>query len=769
MLVAIALPCSGDAEPDSQVKELCRRLGSNEEGVRWRAAEELIKAGPKATGTLGTILLGEWLEGRKLAAYILGETKDPAAVPALAKSLGDDDFHVRWKCAVSLKNIGKPSVDALIDALGKGNLNAQYCAAWVLGEIREPKATLALAWAATSDDEDLRWKAVISLKRIGPAAVDGLRRLVTDKNVESRRCAVWSLGELATDDAVEPLLDATADADADVRLKAIAALAKFDLPQVRAALGKLAESKDPAIAKQAVISLARLGKAAGIAAGDQGSHAAVARKGIGDDHVPQWQTYEIAATAWSHAPARPMPSDAVLEATFLTPDQGSISVPGFRTGAGWAVRIAPDQPGEWFYKITLTAGERVETKHGMFSCDQSELPAALVLSATPARRDAPVGRLRPYISRVQPDDGAGKPFFLIEAPTPAAGLPLDADAWKPLIDACSVRGFNLLRLDLSAMLLYAAPETKRAAERFLETIIPYGHEKGVYFLLTLLDESHVRARGFGPLGAGAAFPMVYDPTAPAVSAIQEAYIADVLAKTAAYANVLFELCRGFNTNRSAVPFARGWAEKRMRLFAGVPRATGAVAAILSPADDVSAICAAEGVQVAGVPDLKLARGRAAGLVVPCPDDPSDAFALAWLAAMANGSFVSWSRSPVNSLDDAVRFVEQAGSGARVLADYMATEDLFAFRLDPAMVLAVPPGMQAAALNAGRRAIIFLAGNSQGGEMVRIGMPPGEFTIRWMSIRTGLYNDPVVGKQDRGAIELQCPRFTGGMLAEIDVQ
>ena len=717
--------------------------------MRWRAAEELIKAGPKATGTLGTILLGEWLEGRKLAAYILGETKDPAAVPALAKSLGDDDFHVRWKCAVSLKNIGKPSVDGLIEALGTGNLNAQYCAAWALGEIRDPKATLALAKAATSNDEDLRWKAVISLKRIGPAAVDGLRKLVTDKNVESRRCAVWSLGELATDDAAEPLLEATADADAGVRLKAIAALAKFDLPEVRAALGKLAEDKDPAIAKQAVISLARLGKAADVAA----------RVGIGDDHVPQWRTYEI-----KYVPVRTMPSNAALEATFLTPGQGSISVPGFRTDAGWKIRIAPGQPGEWFYKITLTSGERVEMKHGMFSCDQSELPAGLAVSAKP----------RPHICRVRPDGAAGKPFFLTEAPTPAAGLPLDADAWKPLVDACSVRGFNLLRLDLSAMLLYAEPDAKHGAERFLQTIIPYGHEKGVYFLLTLLDESHMKARGFGPLTAGAAFPMVYDPTAPAVCAIQEAYITNVLAKMGGYANVLFELCRGFNTNRSAVPFARGWAEQRMRLFAGVSRATASVdqpshPVMLSPAEDAAAICAAEGVQVAGVPGLKLAGGRAAGLVVPCPDDPSDALALAWLTAMANGSLVSWSRSSVNSLDDAVRFVEQAGSGPRVLADYMATEDLFAFRPDPAMVLAVPPNMQSAARNAGRRAIIFLAGNSQGGETVRIGMPPGEFTVRWMSIRTGLYDDPIAGKQDRGAIELQCPRFTGGMLAEIDVR
>jgi len=493
-----------------------------------------------------------------------------------------------------------------------------------------------------------------------------------------------------------------------------------------------------------VISLARLGKAADVAE----------RKGVGDDHVAQWRTYEII-----YRPLRPMPSDAVLEAVFLTPGQGSITVPGFRADGGWKVRIAPGQPGEWFYKITLASGERVETKHGMFSCDQSELAAALAVNTKP----------RPHICRVQSDGTCGKPVFLIEAPTPADGFPLDADAWKPLIDACSARGFNLMRLDLSALLLYAEPDAKQATERFLDAIVRYGHEKGVYLLLTLLDESRVQARGFGPLAPGAVFPMAYDPTAADVSAIQEGYIAGVIARMGGCANVLFELCRGFNTNRSAVPFARGWAEKRMKLFAGVPRAAGAAAAMLSPAEDAASICAAEGVQVAGVPDLQLAGERAAGLVVPCPDDPSDALALAWLAAMANASLVSWSSSNVNSLDDAVRFVEQAGGAPKVLADYVATEDLFAFRVDPAMALAVPPGMRIVALNAGRRAIIFIAGNSQGGEMVRIGMPTGEFTVRWMSIRTGLCDDPVAGKQDRGAIELQCPRCTGGMLAEIDVR
>ncbi len=40
--------------------------------------------------------------------------------------------------------------------------------------------------------------------------------------------------------------------------------------------------------------------------------------------------------------------------------------------------------------------------------------------------------------------------------------------------------------------------------------------------------------------------------------------------------------------------------------------------------------------------------------------------------------------------------------------------------------------------------------------------------RRMDVRSGAYQEPVDGKQDRGAIELQCPKLTGGILGEIEV-
>ena len=179
MLAACSLAAGGEdikPTPDElkRYRELCFEMGNENEATRWRAAGELMKAGPKAIGPLSEILKGDWLEGRRMVAYMLGEIKHPAAIGPLANALGDGDFHVRWKAAVSLRNIGAPSTEALIGVLAGGNLEARCCAAWALGEIRAPEAAGPLCRTLADPDDELATKARVSLGRLGLAAIEPL-------------------------------------------------------------------------------------------------------------------------------------------------------------------------------------------------------------------------------------------------------------------------------------------------------------------------------------------------------------------------------------------------------------------------------------------------------------------------------------------------------------------------------------------------------------------------------------------------------------------
>jgi len=721
-----------------EIRQLCHKLSSNDDRVRWRAAQDLIKAGRRSTDTLCEILQGEWLEGRKLAAYLLGEIKDPTSVLPLASCLGDEDFHVRWKCAVSLKRIGKPSVAALIQVLRTGNLDAGYCAAWALGEIKDPRATLPLAETATVNDHHLRWKSIISLKRIGPPAIEELNKLLKGEQVKARRCAVWALDQLGGEAAAGPLLRATSDADEEVRHRAAEALSKYDRPDVRAALEKLLEDESISVRRQAVMSIARLGK-----------DAAMKRNGgVGDDHVPKWRLYEVV-----HKP-RGETARAQMAVKFLTPSQGSRTVRGFCTPDGtWRARIAPGEAGEWFYRMTFAADGKTTEEHGMFSCDDSDLPGALRVVDEP----------RPHL------EAGGRPFLPVEAPLPEADLTESFAAWRLLIDACRKHGFNLLRLDLQQV--FGATD-RASAESLIDELLAYGHQRGMYFVLTLFDEGHLRDEDFwkrsrfsaangGPVPAKDPLPIFYDPLSPQIAAMQEEYIVSVAARAGGYANVIFELCRNFNTDGSAVPFAKGWLRRRLELFDGCGRPV-----MLSVGEGAESLCAAEGIGIAGVRAGPAPEGRVPAVSTQCPSDPAGAVSAAWLAAVGNGGFASWARTPLATFEDSIRYVTQAEARAQVLAEFGSRPDLYALHPDAGIVLALPPGLKAAAASGTGRVLLYLAGSAAGGELVNVGMVPGGFTVRWLNVRTGRYRRSESAEQAGGAVELACPRFTGGIVAEI---
>ncbi len=75
-------------------------------------------------------------EVRFSVASALGDTADPAAVPALVEALEDEHDRVRWEAAWSLGRIGDPAaVSALIEALQDTSQDVRWFSSWSLRTI----------------------------------------------------------------------------------------------------------------------------------------------------------------------------------------------------------------------------------------------------------------------------------------------------------------------------------------------------------------------------------------------------------------------------------------------------------------------------------------------------------------------------------------------------------------------------------------------------------------------------------------------------------
>lgn len=190
--------------------------------VRLSAIRALVRIGDKrAVPTLMSILGRSADEQDFLlnvkAALGLAELRDPQAVPALIKGLfmTGRGANVFQECRLALVRIGAPSVDPLIQLLrGKNAEVAEMAvkykfdeytpgvvptkAAWVLGDLRSPKAV--------------------------PALLEALRR--PQKGKEHGAVAI-ALGLIATPPAVDALLATVKDAKADYVLRMGAADALY--------------------------------------------------------------------------------------------------------------------------------------------------------------------------------------------------------------------------------------------------------------------------------------------------------------------------------------------------------------------------------------------------------------------------------------------------------------------------------------------------------------------------------------------------------------
>jgi HEAT repeat protein len=146
---------------------LCTLSRDDNAGARNSAIEALIHIGAKSVESLLRSLETPDPDVRKFIVDILGEIKDPRAVPALIGSLDDADENIQVAAAEALGKIkDRRAVDPLLACLSRSDQGwLDHAAAEALGEIGDEGALGALL--AALNRSSLREPVLEALGRIG--------------------------------------------------------------------------------------------------------------------------------------------------------------------------------------------------------------------------------------------------------------------------------------------------------------------------------------------------------------------------------------------------------------------------------------------------------------------------------------------------------------------------------------------------------------------------------------------------------------------------
>ena len=195
----------------------------------------------------------------------------PEELAALADCLGAGRKAVERPAAeafAALAARGIPVHDVLLDALASPLPRRRWGAAFALSLAGNPPAATLPVLLETlgADDGDLRWAAASIVMRLPDRAalVGSLLALVTSGNAAQRKMALYCLRDLEarTPEVEQAVLRALGDADRDVRLAAIATLARLACGRGAAAerLVHALETGDERVRRAAAAALGALGE-----------------------------------------------------------------------------------------------------------------------------------------------------------------------------------------------------------------------------------------------------------------------------------------------------------------------------------------------------------------------------------------------------------------------------------------------------------------------------------------------------------------------------
>ena len=785
MLAAFgARPVSGAGALDRQVRLVREidRLNRRERKDRWAAAKRIVEMGPTAVPTLITVLSGEHLAARRMAAWILGELKDDRAIMPLKEALAYRDNRVRWNAASALVKLKPRSVRALIAALEGHDLWARRAAAWALAEIRDPTAGEPLARAVLGQDDNLRWKAATGLAAMGDPVIGDVRLALASADPAIRQCGAWILGQMGTVKALEELQTLIRDTNAEVKVTIAQALGHMNQPQVVPLLEQLQKDEDAKVARAATVSLRRRKAMSSLVYVLEPRAAAVENHLVLGEmrEVRRGGILEIGLTPrLSPTLANPF-QDARAWAELSSPDGKISTVEGFYDGdSTWRVRFSPNDLGGWVYQVSLEFGETQLSANGSFECVPGTAPAPLAVDP-----DRP--------SHLWAE---GKVFFLLSGGTTyldTSGpdeLAVSFETWRERLHAVSQWGGNHVRILLSRVLSAKERRQKqgglcpwhvdRKTRRYdlarfdltywrkLDTVLRQAQSLGIYVELAMFDEGQFRRRARGgwqdhPFNAmrggpleDEALPHFYDLAKAKNRSAQEQFVRYLIARTAGYPHVLYQLNRRMNRRGAAGAFGIKWVQATAALFRKHdPQHRLLALDVAVDRANYAAVGAASLFEVPYERRLSVVAGRPTTVMISQLDDPGQPRDPLWRALLAGAAGAGFSRGIWRAHPDAI--------AAAAVATFLERMNPAGLRPDGEALEALPMGVQGVAAKSTSSILAYLTGRCETGK-IYIKAEPGRYRAQWYDPARGLWLQTKTVRSPEQVLEIECLPFQGDLV------
>jgi HEAT repeat protein len=239
-------------EKEKNVKKLLKALEDKDIGVK--ASEALNRLGYWESGLNENkakyyIAQGKWEEVSKLG--------EGAVIPLIGVFFEKRDPNSIENSIGALVKIGEPAVEHLIEVFKNKYYNPvkmkdmlgynRGVAARALAEIGDERAVEPLIKALDDMDRSVKRDAYEALVRIGDSALDTLIKALKRKNKYIRVEVAKILGEIKSERAIEPLINALKDRATEVRCAAARALWKIGTPEALEAarvFGKIGDKRE---------------------------------------------------------------------------------------------------------------------------------------------------------------------------------------------------------------------------------------------------------------------------------------------------------------------------------------------------------------------------------------------------------------------------------------------------------------------------------------------------------------------------------------------